>query len=635
MQVIRKDPSDAAAISQNETKLFDAHRDVEKLKKKKEERLKKEQDKAKREEEKAEKARQKEEAKAQKEHKKEEKEKRKRESAGATGEEGEGGAASAKKKAAVEKAPPKPPGVSLFKFFAKKPADAKPSASTSGSGGAGAASSTAAGGESEATPMEVEPDNSLIEEMDRQLKLGLSHDEVLGLLRDKAQAATGARNPKRKPHRFVTLSVTVTKRSGDGIWDGPDYCELEEKRLWNCIKFFKFAEDVRPPYRGTWSKRSRCVSGRHPFGQDRRVLDYDYDSEEDWEEGDAEGDVGENLSVTAEDDEKDADDGLDYTDGWLAKDNDLGLSDDEDREDGGAGGPSDDKEVVRFGTLFFDADFNTDKPIVDDRIRATWDQFRVLVLDDAVPIQLAWSDAEDVPAGPLQPVSSEEAAEAKDAAAAGTGGPAAAGGAAATQPGSKKAPGRAPRVVSRELMPALIKLVDKNRDGLDNLTKAFLDAHPGAASKVQVRSIIKEIAERLPTLTGGKAYIVKKSVLLEYGLAQEDEQDAEAAGQPQQQEEEHAAPADDAKCKGKAAPELLKGQKGLDAFFPSDGQSPKKKASEETRTVEGASGPVTAAESNAAAAVEPMDVDGGSDEPQRAFRGDNSKGWEEAKVSEK
>jgi hypothetical protein len=37
--------------------------------------------------------------------------------------------------------------------------------------------------------------------------------------------------------------------------------------------------------RGTFSKRSHLVTGRRPFGRDENYLDYDYDSEAEWEEG--------------------------------------------------------------------------------------------------------------------------------------------------------------------------------------------------------------------------------------------------------------------------------------------------------------------------------------------------------------
>ena len=54
---------------------------------------------------------------------------------------------------------------------------------------------------------------------------------------------------------------------------------------------------------GTFSKRSRLVSGRRPFAKDP-LLNYDYDSEAEWEEEDPEGeDIA--LSDNEEDGEGD------------------------------------------------------------------------------------------------------------------------------------------------------------------------------------------------------------------------------------------------------------------------------------------------------------------------------------------
>lgn len=71
------------------------------------------------------------------------------------------------------------------------------------------------------------------------------------------------------------------------------------------IKYLKFAEDVRPPYVGTYCKAPTSGSlsslARKPFGQVRPDTNYDYDSEAEWEElGE-----GEDLDSDGEDDEED------------------------------------------------------------------------------------------------------------------------------------------------------------------------------------------------------------------------------------------------------------------------------------------------------------------------------------------
>ena len=75
--------------------------------------------------------------------------------------------------------------------------------------------------------------------------------------------------------------------------------ELKPKRV--RAKLLQFCENQRPPYWGTWTKRSKSVGPRRPFGQDKEAFDYEYDSDDDWEEEPAEG---ESLS----DEEKDKED---------------------------------------------------------------------------------------------------------------------------------------------------------------------------------------------------------------------------------------------------------------------------------------------------------------------------------------
>jgi len=64
-------------------------------------------------------------------------------------------------------------------------------------------------------------------------------------------------------------------------------------------KVLKFCENNRPPYRGTWRKKTKYITGRHPFRKDEDCFNYDYDSDDDWEEEAN----GENLSDC--EDEKD------------------------------------------------------------------------------------------------------------------------------------------------------------------------------------------------------------------------------------------------------------------------------------------------------------------------------------------
>ena len=97
-------------------------------------------------------------------------------------------------------------------------------------------------------------------------------------------------------------------------------------------KFLQFHTDYRPAYYGTWSKQSSTISPRSPFARDVDQLDYDYDSEAEWEEPSGE-EGADDCCIDDEDEElfEEADDEggvrkrvdtreLDYSDGWLMQD---------------------------------------------------------------------------------------------------------------------------------------------------------------------------------------------------------------------------------------------------------------------------------------------------------------------------
>ncbi|KAL0126090.1 hypothetical protein PUN28_004899 [Cardiocondyla obscurior] len=64
-------------------------------------------------------------------------------------------------------------------------------------------------------------------------------------------------------------------------------------------KLLQFKENRRPPYWGTWRKRSSILNARRPFTKDEKWFDYEIDSDDEWEEEEP----GESLKGS--DDEKD------------------------------------------------------------------------------------------------------------------------------------------------------------------------------------------------------------------------------------------------------------------------------------------------------------------------------------------
>ncbi|KAI9676346.1 MAG: hypothetical protein M1817_000503 [Caeruleum heppii] len=82
------------------------------------------------------------------------------------------------------------------------------------------------------------------------------------------------------------------------------------------VKVLQFAEDVRPPYRGTFTRQppahSSLGSGKNPFQRSLPDINYDYDSEAEWEEPEE----GEDLDSEG-DEEALSDDDADEMDGFL------------------------------------------------------------------------------------------------------------------------------------------------------------------------------------------------------------------------------------------------------------------------------------------------------------------------------
>ena len=123
---------------------------------------------------------------------------------------------------------------------------------------------------------------------------------------------------KKRSHRIRAWHTSNRKRMPD---------------LKHVKKLLQFHENNRPPFYGLHSTSKtkssavrHCRRGRRPLFN-LSWIDYDHDSDEDWEEEDP----GESLSG-AEDGEEDnpGDDELDYTDHWLAYENEIDYADEND-----------------------------------------------------------------------------------------------------------------------------------------------------------------------------------------------------------------------------------------------------------------------------------------------------------------
>ncbi|ORY04411.1 hypothetical protein K493DRAFT_54637 [Basidiobolus meristosporus CBS 931.73] len=108
--------------------------------------------------------------------------------------------------------------------------------------------------------------------------------------------------------------TSCRSQRNDATWIGDEDSSILVKSKAPKMKLLQFAENYRPAYYGTWSKKSHAISGRKCFARDTGVFDYDYDSEAEWEE-DEEGEECKSDDDDSEEDPMDAEE--DQEDGWL------------------------------------------------------------------------------------------------------------------------------------------------------------------------------------------------------------------------------------------------------------------------------------------------------------------------------
>ncbi|XP_066491032.1 chromatin assembly factor 1 subunit A [Tiliqua scincoides] len=97
--------------------------------------------------------------------------------------------------------------------------------------------------------------------------------------------------------------------------------DVPERKKFGRMKLLQFCENHRPAYWGTWNKKSSTLSPRNPWSKDEKLLDYEVESDEEWEEEEP----GESLSHSEGDDdedgeEEDDDDGFFVPHGYLSED---------------------------------------------------------------------------------------------------------------------------------------------------------------------------------------------------------------------------------------------------------------------------------------------------------------------------
>ncbi|KAM7142518.1 chromatin assembly factor 1 subunit A isoform 1-T1 [Molossus nigricans] len=112
---------------------------------------------------------------------------------------------------------------------------------------------------------------------------------------------------------FNSDMVIVESSKADGV---------PERKKFGRMKLLQFSENHRPAYWGTWNKTTTVIHPRDPWAQDRKLLDYEVDSDDEWEEEEP----GESLSHSEGDDDdevgedEDDDDGFFVPHGYLSED---------------------------------------------------------------------------------------------------------------------------------------------------------------------------------------------------------------------------------------------------------------------------------------------------------------------------
>lgn len=130
--------------------------------------------------------------------------------------------------------------------------------------------------------------------------------------------------PYKRRRGYQIMSVRDILLQMQNLNDLPETSEaarrLQESLKQVRMKSLKFGEDVRPPYQGTYTKRLSKEAAtklmRNPFSRALPEVNYDYDSEAEWE------DAEEGEELDSEEEEEGSEDGDEDMDGFLDDEDD-------------------------------------------------------------------------------------------------------------------------------------------------------------------------------------------------------------------------------------------------------------------------------------------------------------------------
>ncbi|KAK4053873.1 hypothetical protein OIV83_001529 [Microbotryomycetes sp. JL201] len=147
-------------------------------------------------------------------------------------------------------------------------------------------------------------------------------DSLRSFLKDVPKDRIPPYNPHPVPSVSVRAAVTAIQESQLTGLDSTAY--VRDLKDWRKVrvKLLKFHEDVRPGYVGTWTKTSKTIGPRTPFDQDQALLNYDVDSEAEWEEEVEDADA-EDLKSGGEDSDDDGAESEPLSDDWMCGDDEI------------------------------------------------------------------------------------------------------------------------------------------------------------------------------------------------------------------------------------------------------------------------------------------------------------------------
>jgi hypothetical protein len=425
-------------------------------------------------------------------------------------------------------------------------AGAVPAASSSA--GAVVVSSSTATSATAATPAEDETERLARFEAAMQSEMSVS--EIMTCQRrrysDLASRRAGSKSFTARRRRYVDLHVAVIvpdPRARQGTFDAGDntYSEIQEKRFHNKVRTLSFWEDHRPAYVGTVSRKSGIICGRRPLAKDTELLNYEYDSEEDWEE-EVEG---EDLNDTDEEEEDGANE-LEYDD-FFCRDDDFGSDAEGDVDPNVALRVAAHRKTIEvFGPRFVDparlppavvevrqaeaTEENNNAPqkptIHLRRAEEPISTFSIFDLSTGELLSQSNAKASDADANNLSSYAAVSYAQFPAPVLGVFDAPVAVGskkthaagaphtGATASTDATTDAKA-AHKHFDEAVMPELAKFVHGKKDGIDKLVLAFHALHP-AFSKLQIQKRIKDLADKARHADGhGTSRFMVKPEMLE------------------------------------------------------------------------------------------------------------------------